>query len=65
VKNRLHLDMYVHDPSEWIEQAELLDARPLSLHDDADDWFCVMADPAGNEFCICREADDATNGATS
>jgi hypothetical protein len=32
-----------------------LGAARLRLHDDEKDWFCVMADPAGNEFCICRE----------
>jgi hypothetical protein len=63
VKNRLHLDVYVDDPWEWIEQAEHLGARQLRLHDDADDWFCVMVDPAGNEFCVCREDDDS-DGAT-
>jgi hypothetical protein len=58
VKNRLHLDIYVDDPIAWIERAKVLGAAELDLHDDPDDWFCVMADPAGNEFCICREADD-------
>lgn len=54
-KNRLHLDVYVDDPLEWIVHASSLGADQLALHDDDTDWFCVMADPAGNEFCICRE----------
>jgi Glyoxalase-like domain len=58
LKNRLHLDVYVDDPSEWIEHAERLGATQLTVHDDPQDWFCVMADPAGNEFCVCREGDD-------
>jgi hypothetical protein len=57
VKNRLHLDVYVDDPWKWIEHAERLGARQLRLHDDPADWFCVMADPSGNEFCVCREDD--------
>lgn len=54
-KNRLHLDIYVDDPHEWIEHAVRLGARQLTVHDDPSDWFCVMADPAGNEFCVCLE----------
>jgi hypothetical protein len=27
----------------------------LWLSEDPDDWFQVLADPEGNEFCICRE----------
>lgn len=59
VKNRLHLDVYVDDPLEWIEHAAQLGAERLMLHDDAADWFCVMADPAGNEFCVWQENDEA------
>ncbi|MCU1395139.1 MAG: glyoxalase/bleomycin resistance protein/dioxygenase [Ilumatobacteraceae bacterium] len=56
IKNRLHLDVFVDDPEDWIEHATTLGAATVHLHDDDADWFCVMADPAGNEFCICREA---------
>ena len=55
IKNRLHLDVFVDDPEEWIVHAEALGAVRVRLHDDPADWFCVMHDPAGNEFCICRE----------
>jgi predicted enzyme related to lactoylglutathione lyase len=55
-KNRLHLDVFVDDPEAWIARAEALGATRLRLHDDDADWFCVLADPAGNEFCVCREA---------
>ncbi len=54
-KNRLHLDLYVVEPDGWIERCEQLGATKLRLHDDPKDWFQVMADPAGNEFCVCRE----------
>jgi predicted enzyme related to lactoylglutathione lyase len=57
IKNRLHLDVFVDDPEDWISRAEQLGATQLRLHDEPDDWFCVMADPAGNEFCICLEVD--------
>ncbi|MCU1401140.1 MAG: glyoxalase [Acidimicrobiales bacterium] len=55
IKNRLHLDVFVDDPPEWIAHATALGATLTNLHDDEADWFCVMADPAGNEFCICLE----------
>ena len=58
IKNRLHLDVYVDDPEEWIDRAEELGARIVRRHADDADWFCVLADPAGNEFCICLEATD-------
>jgi hypothetical protein len=49
--------VFVDDPEDWIVRAEQLGASQLSLHDDPDDWFCVMTDPAGNEFCICLESE--------
>jgi len=58
IKNRLHLDVYVDDPEEWIARAEELGATRLRLNDDEDDWYQVMADVEGNEFCICREGED-------
>ena len=54
-KNRLHLDLFVRDPERWVERAEALGATRLRLHDSPSDWFQVMADPAGNELCVCRE----------
>ena len=57
-KNRLHLDVFVDDPVEWITRAEELGAVRVRLHDDPEDWFCVMTDPGGNEFCVCRERQD-------
>ena len=54
-KNRLHFDLYVERPEDWIARSEALGASRVRLHDDPTDWFQVMADPEGNEFCICRE----------
>jgi hypothetical protein len=54
-KNRLHFDVFVDDPDEWIAHAVSLGAVTVRLNDSADDWFCVMHDPEGNEFCICLE----------
>ena len=54
-KNRLHFDLFVDDPEPWIEHAVSLGATKVRLHDAPDDWFYVMNDPEGNEFCICLE----------
>jgi hypothetical protein len=62
-KNRLHLDVYVEDPPSWIAKAEALGAQRVRLNDESNDWYLVMVDPEGNEFCICREnfAPDASS----
>jgi hypothetical protein len=54
-KNRLHLDIFVAYSEVWIERNETLGATRIRLNDDPADWFLLMADPEGNEFCICRE----------
>jgi hypothetical protein len=43
----------VDDPEVWIERSLALGARKLWLGEEPDDWFQVMADPEGNEFCFC------------
>jgi hypothetical protein len=56
-KNRLHLDLYVPEPEPFMEALEDLGATRLGEPVmEGDDWaFQVMVDPAGNEFCVCRE----------
>lgn len=63
VKNRMHLDVYV---SPWgsppAEAKPILDAESDRLRamgatevravENPDDYFVVMTDPEGNEFCI-------------
>jgi hypothetical protein len=58
-KNRLHFDVFVDDPEQWIDLAVSLGAVKVQLNDAQDDWFCVMHDPEGNEFCICLENEPA------
>lgn len=55
LKNRLHFDVYVDEPQEWIDRAKEFGATEQRLHDSPDDWFMVLHDPGGNEFCICQE----------
>ncbi len=56
VKNRLHLDLMTPDPEAAIGRLISLGASrvgtPMSGSDSA--WWQVMADPEGNEFCVCR-----------
>jgi predicted enzyme related to lactoylglutathione lyase len=55
-KNRLHLDVVVGDSfREEAERLEGLGARALGpvVEEHGTAWI-VMADPEGNEFCVCR-----------
>jgi len=42
----------LYDPQQWIDFALSLGANKMRRHDAPDDWYCVMHDPEGNEFCI-------------
>ncbi|RFS80991.1 VOC family protein [Actinomadura spongiicola] len=52
-KNRLHFDVASPDPAAEQERVEALGGRRLQQY--ASGGFLVMADPAGNEFCIIPE----------
>ena len=57
VKNRLHLDLWTTTPGEMIRRAVDLGAARLGdevVGTSGHHWQ-VLADPAGNEFCICSE----------
>jgi predicted enzyme related to lactoylglutathione lyase len=58
VKNRLHLDLRSAEPDVLIEHLESLGATRIGdRHSGRScNWFQVMADPAGNEFCVCDES---------
>lgn len=52
-RNRIHLDVWVpHDQAEARLQATL-DAGGRLLSDEAAPSFWVLADPEGNEVCVC------------
>ena len=55
VKNRMHLDIEVHDIHAEVDRLAALGAKrvsdgPISEHGST--WF-LMEDPEGNEFCVC------------
>ena len=55
-KNRLHLDLYVDDPLGEVARVEALGATRVGGRVEGGDecaWWQVMADPEGNEFCVC------------
>lgn len=54
VKNRVHIDLHPDRPIEdEAVRLEAIGATRTGAHSlDDVDWI-VMADPAGNEFCVC------------
>jgi glyoxalase superfamily protein len=55
-KNRVHLDLYVPEPVALAERLVALGASRLGEpRGEGAEWFQVMADPEGNEFCVCAE----------
>ncbi len=55
-KNRMHFDLEVPDIEGVASRLEQLGATRLSEHPMAehDSHWIVMADPEGNEFCVCQ-----------
>jgi predicted enzyme related to lactoylglutathione lyase len=54
VKNRMHLDLHVDDIE--AEAQRLVDAGARRVSDSLAEWgerWIVLADPEGNEFCVC------------
>ena len=54
VKNRVHIDLHTDDEEREAKRIEALGARRLYVSDDPEDIFITLADPEGNEFCVCR-----------
>jgi predicted enzyme related to lactoylglutathione lyase len=56
-KNRLHLDLWTHQPEKEISRLESLGSSKVGepVTSTSGNWWQVMLDPAGNEFCVCRE----------
>lgn len=54
VKNRLHIDLRPDDQASEVARLEALGARRADVGQGEDVTWVVMADPAGNEFCVLR-----------
>ncbi len=57
VKNRLHLDLWTRQPDREVTRLVALGASSVGdpIEDASGNWWQVMSDPEGNEFCVCRE----------
>jgi len=56
-KNRMHIDVTAKDIEAEVQRLESLGARKVSaspIEEQGTDWI-QMADPEGNEFCVCRD----------
>lgn len=51
-KNRLHVDLCADDRVAEVERLVELGATAISEHDEWGAVWTVLADPAGNEFCV-------------
>ena len=54
VKNRLHIDLRPDDQAAEMARLESLGAVRTDIGQGSDKTWVVMADPAGNEFCVLR-----------
>ena len=54
VKNRVHLDFWAADEEATARELEAMGATRRWVSEDPEDPFVVLADPAGNEFCLIR-----------
>ena len=53
IKNRLHIDVAVHDLASATKQAERIGARKIGeVQYTASGSFQVLQDPEGNEWCL-------------
>ena len=53
VKNRVHLDLHVADIDAAIESTTRIGAKRRGVvHEEPANFFQVMSDPEGNEFCF-------------
>ena len=56
-KNRMHLDLFSPDMEQEARRMQALGARRISeepVSGPTGDRWIVMADPEGNEFCVCQ-----------
>jgi predicted enzyme related to lactoylglutathione lyase len=61
-KNRMHLDIEIADVDGEVRRLEALGARRLEPDDRTEHGsrWVVMADPEGNEFCVCDSGQGST-----
>jgi catechol 2,3-dioxygenase-like lactoylglutathione lyase family enzyme len=55
-KTRVHFDLRVDDVDGRVAELEALGAHRIDVGQPQDAEFVPMADPEGNEFCVCSGA---------
>ena len=53
VKARIHFDLRVQDIETEAKRLEAIGARRIDIGQGPDPGWIAMADPEGNEFCVC------------
>jgi hypothetical protein len=56
-RDQMHLDLYTDDQAAEVGRLTGLGATYVRHNADPQDDYVVMADPEGNEFCVCAVAD--------
>ena len=56
-RDQMHLDLYTDDQTGEVKRLVGLGAKIVRHNRHPDDAYVVMADPEGNEFCVCATAD--------
>jgi predicted enzyme related to lactoylglutathione lyase len=56
-RDQMHLDLYSDDQPAQVQRLVALGATVVRHHEDPHDDYVVMADPEGNEFCVCAVPD--------
>ncbi len=52
-KNRLHLDLFTDDLTGEVARIKKLGATEVKSFADGNSGWVVLADPDGNQFCVC------------
>jgi catechol 2,3-dioxygenase-like lactoylglutathione lyase family enzyme len=52
-RDQMHLDLYTDDQAGEVARLVGLGAQHIRDNHDPDDDYVVLADPEGNQFCVC------------
>lgn len=52
-RDQMHLDLYATDQAAEVRRLTGLGATRVREHHDPADDYVVLADPEGNQFCVC------------
>ena len=62
-RDQMHIDLYTDELDAQVERLAGLGARIVRhVSDDPEDGYVVLADPEGNEFCVCAKPTSIVSG---